>query len=335
MGICYERPAEHGNRTATAGWYNTAEFHKAAKDRGLYARSLNGDAFSDDIKRQAADIIKRDLGQVDLVVHSLASLRRTHPQTGEVFRTCLKPIKGSYTNKSFDFDKNEVINVTLEPATDDEVRQTVGVMGGEDWGMWIDLLRSENLLAPGCLTLAYSYIGPEVTQPIYRQGTIGNAKAHLEATARKLDKQLAQINGRALVSVNKAMVTQASSVIPFVSLYIVLLMETMREKRIHEGCIEQITRLFHERLYGRSRNAIPVDAEGRARMDDLEMRPDVQKEVGKKWVAVTTANINRFKGVDNYYKDFLRLFGFGFEGVDYNVDVDVNVQIEGLLNYIN
>jgi enoyl-[acyl-carrier protein] reductase/trans-2-enoyl-CoA reductase (NAD+) len=203
-------------------------------------------------------------------------------------------------------------------------------MGGEDWDMWIELLRSQNLLAPGCLTVAYSYIGPAVTQPIYRQGTIGAAKDHLEKTAHALDKKMAAIGGRALVSVNKALVTQASSAIPFISLYIVLLMKTMREKGLHEGCIEQVVRLFHERLYGRARKDIPVDKEGRVRVDDREMRADVQKEVEGMWKAVTTANANEFQGVDYYNKEFHNLFGFGLAGVDYGADVEIDVKVDSL-----
>ncbi|MBF0619106.1 MAG: trans-2-enoyl-CoA reductase family protein [Candidatus Omnitrophica bacterium] len=326
LGVFFERPSDE-KRTATAGWYNTAAFEKAAHAKGLYAKSLNGDAFSDDMKRQVVDAIKKDMGQVDMVIYSLASPRRTHPKTGETFKSTLKPIKGTYTNKSFDFDKNVVISVTLEQAAPEEVAHTLAVMGGEDWEMWIDLLQKEKLLAPGCLTVAYSYIGPNVTQPIYRQGTIGAAKDHLEKTAHVLDKKMAAIGGRAFVSVNKALVTQASSAIPFISLYIVLLMKVMKEKNIHEGCIEQVVRLFHERLYGRDRKNIPVDSEGRVRVDDLEMRADVQAEVEKMWENVTSGNINEFGGVDSYNKEFLKLFGFGLEGVDYSANVEIDAKI--------
>lgn len=327
LGVFFEKPSD-GKRTATAGWYNTVAFEKAAHAKGLYAKSVNGDAFSDEIRCQVLEMIKKDLGQVDMVVYSLASPRRTHPKTGETFKSTLKPIVGSYTNKSFDFDKSEVIEVTLEQATDDDVRQTIAVMGGEDWQMWIDLLRAEGVLAPGCITVAYSYIGPEVTQPIYRQGTIGAAKDHLEATGVALDKKMKELGGRAFVSVNKALVTQASSAIPFISLYIVLLMKIMREKNIHEGCIEQIVRLFHERLYGRDRQTIPTDGQGRVRVDDLEMREDVQNEVKQMWNAVTTLNANQFGGVDCYNKEFLKLFGFGFQGVDYDADVDIDLKLD-------
>ncbi len=327
LGVFFEKPSD-GKRTATAGWYNTVAFEKAAHAKGLYAKSVNGDAFSDEIRRQVLDMIKKDLGQVDMVIYSLASPRRTHPKTGETFKSTLKPIVGNYTNKSFDFDKNEVISVTLEQATDDDVKQTVAVMGGEDWQMWIDLMRAEGLLAEGCITVAYSYIGPEVTQPIYRQGTIGAAKDHLEATGVALDKKMMELKGRAFVSVNKALVTQASSAIPFISLYIVLLMKVMKERNIHEGCIEQIVRLFHERLYNRDRKAIPTDEQGRVRVDDWEMCKEVQSEVKQMWTAVTTLNANQFGGVDSYNKEFLKLFGFGFPGVDYDADVEIDLKLD-------
>jgi enoyl-[acyl-carrier protein] reductase/trans-2-enoyl-CoA reductase (NAD+) len=328
FGVYFERPSD-GKRTATAGWYNTAAFEKAARAKGLYAKSINGDAFSDEVKRQVADAIKKDLGQVDMVIYSLASPRRTHPKTGETFKSTLKPTKGSYTNKSMDFEKNAIIQVTLEQATPEDVDQTIKVMGGEDWQMWIELLKNEGLLAPGCLTVAYSYIGPEVTQPIYRQGTIGAAKDHLEKTAHQLDKYMAQVGGRALVSVNKALVTQASSALPFISLYIVLLMKDMKAKGIHEGCIEQMDRLFRERLFnGRKLQDIPVDAEGRVRVDDWEVREDVQAAVKEVWKNVSTDNVLANGDVDGYNKEFLRLFGFGYDDVDYDADVDIDVKID-------
>lgn len=327
LGVFFEKESD-GKRTATAGWYNTYAFEQAARKQGLYAKSLNGDAFTDEMKARVCEVIAKDLGQVDMVVYSLASPRRLHPRTGELFKSTLKPITGSYTNKSFDFDKSEVTSVTLEQATAEDVRQTIAVMGGEDWQMWIDLLMQKNLLAPGAATVAYSYIGPDITQPIYRQGTIGAAKDHLEKTAHELDVKMGSLGGRAFVSVNKALVTQASSAIPFISLYIVLLMKVMKEKNIHEGCIEQVTRLFRERLFnGHPLSRVPVDEAGRIRVDDWEMRPDVQKEVGAMWTAVTTANANQFGGVDSYNKEFLRLFGFGLEGVDYNADVEIDLKI--------
>jgi enoyl-[acyl-carrier protein] reductase/trans-2-enoyl-CoA reductase (NAD+) len=326
-GVYFEKPAED-NRTASAGWYNTAAFEKAARANGLYAKSVCGDAFSDKIKRHVIKDIKKDLGQVDMVIYSLASPRRKHPKTGEIFKSTLKSIQGAYSNKSFDFDKNEVIQVSLRQATTDEIIDTVMVMGGDDWQMWIELLKAQNLLAPGCLAVAYSYIGPEVTQPIYRQGTIGAAKDHLETTARTLDKLMAQVGGRAVVSVNKALVTQASSAIPFISLYIVLLLKQMKARGIDEGCIEQMDRLFREKLFsGRLLQDIPVDDEGRVRVDDLEMLPDVQAAVKEIWKNVTTENVLRHGDVEGYNKEFLKLFGFGLPGVNYDEDVEIDVKI--------
>lgn len=327
-GVFFEKPAEDG-RTATPGWYNTAAFEKAARAQGLYAKSVCGDAFSDRIKRHVVKDIKKDLGQVDMVIYSLASPRRKHPRTGETFKSTLKSIQGAYSNKSFDFDKNEVVQVSLRQATTDEIIDTIMVMGGDDWQMWMNLLQEKGLLAPGCLTVAYSYIGPEVTQPIYRQGTIGAAKDHLETTARFLDRMMRPIGGRALVSVNKALVTQASSAIPFISLYIVLLLKQMKERGIDEGCIEQMDRLFRERLFnGRKLEDIPVDDEGRVRVDDWEMREDVQRAVKNIWKNVTTENVLRNGDVPGYNKEFLKLFGFGLPGVDYSADVDIDVKID-------
>ncbi len=327
-GVYFERPSD-GKRTATAGWYNTAAFEKAARARGLYAKSLCGDAFADETKRQVADAIRKDMGPVDMVVYSLASPRRVHPRTGETFKSSLKPVCGTYTNKSMDFEKNEVINVTLEQATPEDVQQTVQVMGGEDWQMWMEFLKAEKLLAPGCLTVAYSYIGPDVTQPIYRNGTIGAAKDHLETTARQLDKFMGQVGGRALVSVNKALVTQASSAIPFISLYIVLLMKEMKARGIHEGCIEQMDRLFRDRLFnGRALQDIPVDGKGRVRVDDWEVRDDVQAAVSDVWKNVSTDNVLRNGDVAGYNQEFLKLFGFGYPDVDYNADVEIDIKAD-------
>ena len=326
-GVYFEKPAD-GDRTASAGWYNTAAFEKAARVDGLYAKSVCGDAFSDRVKRHVLKDLKRDLGQVDMVIYSLASPRRKHPKTGEVFKSTLKSIQGAYSNKSFDFEKNEVIQVSLRQATTDEIIDTVMVMGGDDWQMWMELLKAQNLLAPGCLAVAYSYIGPEVTQPIYRQGTIGAAKDHLETTARSLDKLMAQVGGRAIVSVNKALVTQASSAIPFISLYIVLLLKQMKVRGIDEGCIEQMDRLFRDRLFnGRLLQDIPVDDEGRVRVDDWEMRADVQHAVKEIWKNVSTENVLRNGDVEGYNKEFLKLFGFGLAGVNYDEDVEIDVKI--------
>ncbi|MFA5059030.1 MAG: enoyl-ACP reductase FabV [Candidatus Omnitrophota bacterium] len=325
VGVFYERPAEN-KRTATAGWYNSIAFDKFSKAQGLYSKSINGDAFSDEIKQQAVDAIKKNLGTVDLVIYSLASPRRTHPKTGLTAKSALKPVGPRYTNKSIDFETGEIIDVSLESATEDEVRQTVSVMGGEDWEMWIDALDAGGVLANGAMSVAYSYIGPDVTRPVYRNGTIGAAKDHLEATAKKLDERLKKNNGRAFISVNKALVTQSSSAIPFIPLYFILLNRIMKEKNIHEGCIEQMYRLFSQRLYNGT--SVPVDDQGRIRVDDLEMRDDVQAEVAKLWSVVSTGNVEKISDIEGYRQDFLKLFGFGFKDVDYSADVDADPQFE-------
>ncbi len=327
IGVFFEKESD-GKRTATAGWYNTAAFHAAATKAGLYSRNFNGDAFSDEMRAQVCATIKKDLGQVDCVIYSLASPRRVDPKTGELYKSVLKPKGKPYTNKSIDFEKNEVIQVTLETANADEVNQTVKVMGGEDWELWIDALQKDNLLAPGAVTVAYSYIGPDVTTPVYRNGTIGAAKDHLEATAHIIDERMKKLQGRAFVSVNKALVTQSSSAIPFIPLYFVLLMKVMKAKGVHEDCIHQIYRLFAHRLYnGMPLNDVPVDQKGRVRVDDWEMREDVQEEVTKLWSIVADANVSAIGDVEGYNSDFLKLFGFGFKEVDYNADVDPQVTI--------
>jgi enoyl-[acyl-carrier protein] reductase / trans-2-enoyl-CoA reductase (NAD+) len=318
LAVSFERPSEKG-RTASPGWYQTAAFEKAAQKAGLYARSLNGDAFTEALKAETLGLVKQDLGQVDLVVYSLAAPRRTHPKTGVVHKSTLKPIGAPYTNKTLDFNTGVVSNVTLEPASPEEVRDTIAVMGGEDWEMWIDALAEARLLAPGCIALAYSYIGPKVTQPVYRNGTIGTAKDDLERTAHRLDAKLKALGGRAFVSVNKALVTQASSAIPFMPLYISLLYKVMKAKGIHEGCLEQMDRLFRTRLY--TGKPIATDSENRIRMDDWELRDDVQGEVDKLWQIVTTENGPAHADIAGYRADFHRLYGFGVAGVDYAADV--------------
>lgn len=326
LGVFFEKPPS-GNRTASAGWYNTAAFEKAAKEAGYYAKSVNGDAFSSEIKDKVIDIIKKDMGQVDLVVYSLASPRRTHPVTGETFNSVLKPIGNTYTNKTVDFHSAQVSEVSIEPANEEEIKQTVAVMGGEDWELWIKALGNAGLLAEGVKTVAYSYIGPELTHSIYREGTIGKAKDHLEYTVKALDDQLKSLGGKAYVSVNKALVTQASSAIPVVPLYISILFKIMKEKGIHEGCTEQIYRMFNERLYVEN---VPLDEKGRIRIDDLEMRDDVQSEVSLLWNKISSDNIKEISDIEGFRNDFFNLFGFGFPDVDYNKDVEIEVSIEGV-----
>jgi len=318
LGVYFEKPSEP-ERLGTAGWYNTIAFERAARAEGLYAEGINGDAFSDAIKQQAIDQIRKDLGQIDLLIYSLASPRRTHPKTGVVSKSVLKPIGEGYSSKTVDTDKWMVNPVSIEPATEQEVADTVSVMGGEDWGMWVDALESANVLAPGFTTVAYSYIGPDLTWAIYRNGTIGRAKEDLEKTGRALQERLKARGGRSYVSVNKALVTQASSAIPVVPLYISLLYRVMKEKGLHEGCIEQMRRLFGN-LYGGGQT--PVDSEGRIRVDDWEMREDVQQAVAALWPQVTTENLQQLADTAGYREEFLKLFGFGLPGIDYDQETE-------------
>jgi enoyl-[acyl-carrier protein] reductase/trans-2-enoyl-CoA reductase (NAD+) len=328
IGVYFEKPPKEG-KTASPGWYNTAAFETEAIKAGLYAKSINGDAFSNEIKAQTIELIKADLGQIDLVIYSLASPVRTNPNTGILHRSTLKPIGGAFTNKTVDFHTGIVSDVTIEPANEEEIENTIAVMGGEDWDMWIDALKAENLLADGFTTVAYSYIGPAVTEAVYRKGTIGRAKDHLEATAFTITDKLSTVNGKAYVSVNKALVTQASSAIPVIPLYISLLYKIMKEKGIHEGCIEQIQRLFKERLY--TGDAVPVDDQGRIRIDDWEMRDDVQAQIATLWKEATTESLPSTGDLAGYKTEFLNLFGFDVAGVDYLADANEMVEVPGLV----
>ncbi len=320
LGVFFERPSEEG-RPATPGWYNTIAFTAAAQAAGLYAKNLNGDAFSDDIKRQALDLIRADLGQVDLVVYSLASPRRTHPKTGAVHKSVLKPVGQSYTNKTVDTDKGIVSTVTIEPANEQEIADTQAVMGGEDWEMWMNALSEANLLAPGTQSVAYSYIGPDVTWAIYKNGTIGLAKNDLERAARHIDSLLKlKGGGRAFISVNKALVTQASSAIPVVPLYISILYKIMKAAGTHEGCIEQIYRLFATQMY--NGQSPKFDEAGRVRVDDWEMRPEIQAAVREIWPRVTTETLAAETDIAGYRTEFLKLFGFGLAGVNYDAETE-------------
>lgn len=327
IGVFFEKPPVEG-KTASPGWYNSAAFEKEAHKAGLYAKSINGDAFSNEIKRETLDLIKADLGQVDLVIYSLASPVRTNPNTGVTHRSVLKPIGQTFTNKTVDFHTGKVSDVSIAPANEEDIENTVAVMGGEDWAMWIEALKAENLLAEGATTVAYSYIGPALTEAVYRKGTIGRAKDHLEATAFTIGDSLKSIGGKAYVSVNKALVTQASSAIPVIPLYISLLYKIMKEEGIHEGCIEQIQRLFQDRLYTGSE--VPVDEKGRIRIDDWEMREDVQEKVAKLWLEATTETLPEIGDLVGYRNDFLNLFGFEVPGVDYNADTNEVVEIESI-----
>ena len=327
IGVFFEKPPTEG-KTASPGWYNSAAFENEAHKAGLYAKSINGDAFSDEIKRQTLDLIKADLGQVDLVIYSLASPVRLHPKTGVLHRSVLKPIGKTFSNKTVDFHSGVVSDVSIEPCNDEDISNTVAVMGGEDWSMWITALKAENLLADGAVTVAYSYIGPSLTEAVYRKGTIGRAKDHLEATAFEITDSLASINGKAYVSVNKALVTQASSAIPVIPLYISLLYKIMKAKGIHEGCIEQIQRLYQERLY--TGKPMHLDEKGRIRIDDWEMREDVQDQVATLWVEATSDNLNEIGDLEGYRKDFYNLFGFDVSKVDYKADTNEVVAISSI-----
>lgn len=328
IGVFFEKAPAAG-KTASPGYYNSLAFHMQAEKAGLYAKSINGDAFSNEVKKQTIDLIKADLGQVDLVIYSLASPVRQHPVTGVLHRSVLKPIGDTFSDKTVDFHTGIVSEVTITPCSDEDIANTVQVMGGEDWKMWTDALLDAGVLAEGAMTVAYSYIGPDVTEPVYRKGTIGMAKEHLEATAFEITEDLAKIGGKAFVSVNKALVTQASSAIPVIPLYISLLYKIMKAKGSHEGCIEQIQRLYSERLY--TNGEIPVDEKGRIRIDDWEMDEAVQKEVAELWKGATTENLPAIGDLNGYKSDFLNLFGFGFDGVDYAAEANEMVEIPGLI----
>ena len=295
----------------------------------MYARSINGDAFSNEVKQKTIDLIKADLGKIDLIIYSLASPVRLHPVTGVLHRSVLKPVGNTYTNKTVDFHTGIVTNISIEPCTEEDIANTVAVMGGEDWEMWIDALMAADVLAPNALTLAYSYIGPSLTEAVYRKGTIGRAKDHLEATAFKISDKLKSINGHAYISVNKALVTQASSAIPVIPLYISLLYKVMKKEGLHEGCIEQIQRLFKERLF--TSNEIPLDANGRIRIDDFEMLETVQNQVAEIWPQASTETLPAIGDLVGYKAEFMSLFGFGLEGFDYSVNVNENLTISGLV----
>lgn len=328
IGVFFEKPPSEG-RTASAGWYNTAAFETEAHEVGLYAKSINGDAFSKEIKEKTLQLIKEDLGKIDLVIYSLASPVRTHPESGIRFKSTLKPIGNSYTNKTVDFHTGIVKEITIEPGSEEDIKNTVTVMGGEDWKMWIDALHAADVLAPDFKTVAYSYIGPKLTEAVYRKGTIGRAKDDLEATAFTITDTLKNINGKAYVSVNKALVTQSSSAIPVIPLYISLLYKIMKAEGLQEGCIEQIQRLFSERLY---LNEIPpTDEQGRIRVDDWEMRQEVQAQVAELWEQVSTETLSAIGDLEGYKTEFFNLFGFNVEGVDYQKDVDEMVAIPGLV----
>ena len=320
LGIFYERPSING-KPASAGWYNSVAFENAAHEAGLYAKSINGDAFSKEIKAQAIEMIKADLGQVDLVVYSLASPRRTDPETGEVYKSVLKPIGESFSNRSLDTDNDAVCEVSIEPAEGDDIQHTINVMGGQDWELWMAALSEAGVLAPGVKSVAYSYIGPEATWPVYTNGTIGRAKKDVERAAAAITKAY---DCEAYVAVNKAVVTQASSAIPVVPLYISILIKLMKERGTHEDCIEQMVRLLNDRLYGPD---LQLDEVGRIRVDDWEMEPGLQAEIAKIWPVINSETLNTLGDYTGYQENFLMLFGFGLKGVEYDEDVEVDLPL--------
>jgi enoyl-[acyl-carrier protein] reductase / trans-2-enoyl-CoA reductase (NAD+) len=323
LGIFFERPPE-GDKTASAGHYNTFAVHTLARKDGLFTANLNGDAFSDEIKSAAVEVLRRQMAPVDLVIYSVASPKRTDPRTGLTYNSVLKPVGEPYTNRTIELDSGKVTSVTLQPAAENEIADTVAVMGGEDWNRWMEMLLEEKLLAPGARTIAYSYIGPETTWPIYRDGTIGQAKKDLERVAGLLDAKLAnQIGGNAWVSVNKAVVTQASAAIPVVPLYLSLLSRVMKQKNLDEGPLEQMRRLFTDFLC----TGLPpkLDQSRRLRLDDREMRSEVQAEVAALWPQVTTENLREVTDFAGFQREFRGLFGFEVEGVDYDQPVETDL----------
>ncbi|CAI8161459.1 MAG: Enoyl-[acyl-carrier-protein] reductase [NADH] [Polaribacter sp. SA4-10] len=326
IGVFFDKPASP-NRPGSPGFYNTAAFEQEAHKAGLYAKSINGDAFSNEIKDEVIELIKKDLGEIDLIIYSLASPVRTHPESGKRFKSVLKPIGEVFSNKTVDFHTGNVSEISINPAEGEDIENTVTVMGGEDWKMWMDALNEANVLSEGVKTIAYSYIGPDVTRPVYRNGTIGAAKDDLEAKAFTITDDLKYLKGNAYVSVNKALVTQASSAIPVIPLYISLLYKIMKEEGLHEGCIEQIQRLYSERLYG---GDLSLDEKGRIRIDDWEMREDIQAKVIKLWESATTENLSSIGDLEGYSNDFFNLFGFKVDGVDYTKDVNEMVLVPSI-----
>lgn len=318
LGIMYEKEGT-GKRTATAGYYNTKAFEAFAKEEGHYAETINGDAFSKEVKDEAIAMIKRDLGKVDMVIYSLAAPRRTMAD-GTVYHSVLKTTGGDFTEKSWNTKTNEITEATITPATDEEIRATVKVMGGEDWTDWIDALVAASVLEEDAVTLAYSYIGPKLTYPVYFNGTIGMAKKNLQEASDKMNEKYKNMGLTSYISVNKALVTQASSAIPIVPLYFAILYKVMKEHGNHEGCIEQIVRLFHDKLFAGKPG---LDEAGRIRMDDYEMSEEIQKEVFEIWENINSDNVTTLADVEGYQRDFYQMYGFEFDNVDYNEDVEI------------
>ncbi|MBC8558250.1 enoyl-ACP reductase FabV [Jutongia hominis] len=323
IGIIFDKAGKE-KRTASAGWYNTAAFETFATKDGYYAKSINGDAYSQEIKDETIELIKKDFGKVDMVIYSVAAPRRKAPD-GVTYRSTLKTVGEEYTNQTIDLLTNEITEVTIPAATEQEVHDTIKVMGGEDWKLWIEQLKAADVLADQAITVAYSYIGPEITYPIYKEGSIGQAKKHLYQTADELNEEVDGL--LAYVSVNKAVVTQSSAAIPIVPLYLSLLFKVMKEKGLHEDCIKQMYRLVHDRLCCKE---IPTDQNRLIRVDDYEMKPEVQEAVAKLWDKVSKDNIKEIADLDGYWDEFYEIFGFGIDGVDYDADVAIQIPIPSL-----
>ncbi|MBQ9275721.1 MAG: trans-2-enoyl-CoA reductase family protein [Succinivibrio sp.] len=330
LGVFFEKPGSE-KKPGSAGWYNTAAFTKYAHQAGLYARNVNADAFADETREEVIKIIREDLGKVDLVVYSLAAPVRKMPGTGEVVRSSLKPIGQPYTATAIDTNKDEIIKATIEPATPEEIENTVKVMGGQDWELWIEALSKAGVLAEGCKTVAYSYIGTKITWPIYWHGALGKAKEDLDRAAAANRERLKALGGDARVAVLKSVVTQASSAIPVMPLYIALVFRVMREQGTYESVVAHIQRLFAKMLYG---GAAELDEEGRIRMDAWELKDEVQNRCAELWQQVTTENLKSISDYEDYKKQFLQLFGFEIDGVDYNADQNPAVEIENLVSLI-
>ncbi len=325
LGVFLEKPAKE-KKPGSAGWYNSAAFEKAAHDKGLYAKSINGDAFSDEVRSKAIETIKQDMGKIDLVVYSLASPVRKLPSSGEVVRSVLKPIGEIYKATAIDTSKDIIIQSEIEPASEEEINNTITVMGGEDWELWINALQEADVLAEGVKTISYSYIGTEITWPIYWHGALGKAKEDMDRAATAIREKLSPLNGNANMAVLKSVVTQASAAIPVMPLYIAMGFKVMKELDIHEGCIEQINRLFRTQLY--KQNGADLDDCNRIRMDDWELRDEVQNKVKEVWPQVTSENLFELTDYQGYKDEFLKLFGFGIAGIDYEADVDTLVDFE-------
>lgn len=329
IGVFFEKPATE-RKPGSAGWYNSATFEKQAKADGLYAKSINGDAFAHEMKAKVIELIKADLGQIDAVIYSVAAPVRKMPDTGEVIRSSLKPIGETYISTAIDTNKDVIIEASVEPASEEEIANTVTVMGGQDWELWMNALAEAGVLAEGTKTVAYSYIGTELTWPIYWDGALGKAKIDLDRASTAIQAQLDSLNGEAYVAVQKSVVTQASSAIPVMPLYISMVFKIMKEEGVHEGCMEQILRLFSERLYKADGSVPQTDETRRLRLDDWELRDDIQEKCKVLWPSITTENLFELTDYKEYKEEFLQLFGFGVDGIDYEKDVDTLVDFDCL-----